>query len=69
MLRQRTCDLLTALGLPTALPGDEDYDLQPFLLQDKKSEREHIDWVLVSAPGEAQLFAVSKAETVCERLL
>ena len=69
MLRQRTCDLLAALGLPTTLPGDEDYDLQPFLLQDKKSEREHIDWVLVSAPGETQLFAVSKAETVCERLL
>lgn len=68
-LRKRTCALLTALGLPTELPGRETYDLQPFLLQDKKSEREHIDWVLLSAPGAAQLFAVSKAEGVCERLI
>lgn len=67
-LIERVKTLLTSLNLPVELPSGEQYDLQPYLRQDKKSSNKKIFWVLLAAPGKAKLYAIDKDDDVCSRL-
>ncbi len=62
----RVATLLEQLGLPAGLPAGEAFDLQPYLLQDKKVLHDKIHWILLAAPGDVRICALDKNESVAE---